>query len=253
MKKIAAIVQSRMSSTRLPGKVMAKVVDKPLLSHVIRRAERSQILNDVIVATTNNLSDDVIASYCAENSISCFRGSEDDVLDRYYHVALAYKIDTIVRITGDCPLLDPNVVDHVIRFYCSGNYDFVTNTLPCTYPDGLDVSVFSFAVLKQTWHESRLQSEREHVVPYIRNHPEIFNIGNVSHTEDLSSFRWTVDEPQDLEFVRQVYGILGHDDFGMDDIVDLLQSKPELAQINQGIVRNEGYAKSLQNDRLIDR
>ena len=251
--KIAAIVQSRMSSTRLPGKVMAKVVSNPLLWHVIRRAERSQILNDVIVATTNNLSDDVIASYCAEKSINCFRGSEDDVLDRYYHVALSYKIDTIVRITGDCPLLDPNVVDHVIRFYCSGDYDFVTNTLPCTYPDGLDVSVFSFAVLKQTWHEARLQSEREHVVPYIRNHPEIFGIGNVSHTEDLSNLRWTVDEPKDLEFVRQVYGILGNDDFGMNDILDLLQSKPEIAQINQGIVRNEGYAISLKNDRLIDR
>jgi spore coat polysaccharide biosynthesis protein SpsF len=187
---------------------------------------------------------------CRSKGIECFRGDLDDVLDRFYHAALQCDPDHIVRITGDCPLLDPEVMDGVIEKHIEGNYDYTSNTAPPSFPDGLDVEVFRFSALADAWKEARLHSEREHVTPFIRNNPGRYRMGNLLNGEDLSSLRWTVDERRDLDFVRRVYEYLFPEDpaFGMDDVLRLLEQKPELMEINCGIARNEGYYKSLRED-----
>lgn len=251
--KTVAIIQARMTSTRLPGKIMAEVTGYPLIYHVVNRAQQAETLDLVAIATSNGQADDVVAQFCLEVNISCFRGSEDDVLDRYYQAARYFEADTVVRLTADCPLLDPEVIDRVVQKFKSGQFDYVSNTLECTYPDGLDTEVFRHNVLKQAWGEARLKSEREHVTSYIYNHPEKFHLGQVKYTEDLSALRWTVDEPQDLEFVRLVYQHLGESSFGMAEVLNLLQTQPNLRGINAGVKRNEGYQKSLRQDSLIEK
>lgn len=238
-----------MSSTRLPGKVLAEVAGRPMLYHVVHRAMGAKTLDQVVVATSDREADDPIAGYCAEQGTAYFCGSEEDVLDRYLQAARQFEADVIVRLTADCPLLDPEIIDQVVGAYHSGRYDYVSNTLDCTYPDGLDTEVFSRAALERTAREARLPSEREHVTPYMRNHPELFHQLNVSGREDWSHLRWTVDEPADLEFVREVYARLGEGRFGMDEMLRLLERHPELSQLNAGIQRNAGYLKSLQRDR----
>lgn len=249
MRKVA-IIQARLTSTRLPAKVLADIVGKPMLHHVVTRVQAVPALDLVVVATSDEPADDPIADFCAEGGIACFRGSKDDVLDRYYQAAQQYRADVVLRVTADCPLIDPAVIAEVLDAYQQGGYDYVTNTMPGTYPDGLDVEVFSLAALEQAWREARWQSDREHVTPYIRNHPELFRLGNVAYTDDLSGLRWTVDQAQDLEFVRAVYGCLTGQSFGMADVLEVLKEHPEFMRINVGIERNEGYQKSLREDRL---
>ena len=249
---IAAIIQARMGSTRLPGKTLMDISGHPMLWHVVNRARQIEALDETVVATSDNASDDSIVAFCKQERIPCFRGDEDDVLDRYYQAAKWIGADVIVRITPDCPLIDPDVVDDVVKCYVDGDYDYVSNTDPPTFPDGLDTEVFSFEALERAWREAKLQSEREHVTPYIRKHPELFRIGNVTYGEDLSSMRWTVDEPQDLEFVRAVYDHLESMSSGMADVLDVLKKHPELMEINAGIGRNEGYQKSVREDRSMD-
>jgi spore coat polysaccharide biosynthesis protein SpsF len=239
--KTVAIIQARMTSTRLPGKVLAEVAGKPMLYLVVSRAQHTRTLDLTVVATSDRPTDDVLAKFCSEAKISCFRGSEDDVLDRYYQAAKQFKADVIVRLTADCPLLDPVVIDRVVHVFESGSYDYVSNTIRPTYPDGLDTEVFLYRALERAWRGARLKSEREHVTPYIWRQPTLFRLFNVEHAEDLSSLRWTVDEPQDLEFVRAVYSYFGSSSFGMIEILDLLRERPELSRINAGIKRNEGY------------
>jgi spore coat polysaccharide biosynthesis protein SpsF len=222
-----------------------------MLWHVVNRVRQAETLDKVVVVTSDDSSDDAVVAFCKQEGIPCFRGSEDDVLDRYYQAAKWMSADVIVRITADCPLIDPDIVDKVVRVYMNGNYDYVSNTNPPTYPDGLDTEVFSLEALKHTWHEARLRSEREHVTPYIRKHPELFRTGNVAYREDLSHIRWTVDEPQDLEFVRAVYSFLTDAWFRMADVLNLFKRHPELMKINAGIGRNEGYQKSVHEDGLI--
>lgn len=249
---IAAIIQARMGSTRVPGKVLLDIRGHPMLWHVVNRVRQVRSLDQVLVATSDGSSDDPIAAFCEQEGIPCFRGSEDDVLDRYYQAAKWIGADVVVRITADCPLVDPSIVDDVVRCFVEGDYDYVSNTDPPTFPDGLDAEVFSFDALERAWREARWQSEREHVTPYMRKHPELFRIGNLTYEENLAGMRWTVDEPQDLEFVRAVYDHLGSTSFGMADVLDILKKRPELAEINASIGRNEGYQKSLREDRLID-
>ena len=250
--KAVAIVQARMASTRLPGKVMADVVGKPLLYHVVKRAQQARTLGLVAVATTDRPADDRIAQYCAEIGVPCFRGNEEDVLDRYYHAAKHFGATVIVRLTADCPFLDPVIVDKVVRVFASGAYDFVSNTHPPTYPDGLDTEVFRWEALERSWREARLRSEREHVTAYMWKHPELFRLANVENDVDLSALRWTVDEPQVLEFVRRAYSHLGVTPcFGLAEVLVLLREHPELAAVNVGIERNEGYQKSLREDTLV--
>jgi glutamate-1-semialdehyde 2,1-aminomutase/spore coat polysaccharide biosynthesis protein SpsF len=249
--RITVIVQARMGSTRLPGKVLADVHGHPVLWHVVTRARRARTVNAVVVATSEREQDDPIAEFCQRHDIPCARGSEDDVLDRYYRAAREHRADVVVRVTGDCPLLDPAVMDRVVETYLQGDFDYVSNTLRPTYPDGLDTEVFSFAALEGAWRDAHLPAEREHVTLYIRASGR-FRTGNV--TSDVSpsmrDLRWTVDEPADLEFVRRVYSRLGQEGrpFGWREVLRLSEEHPDLMQINAGSVRNEGYYRSLLDE-----
>lgn len=253
--KAAAIIQARMGSTRLPGKVMHEIEGKPILWHVVNRVGLSKNINEVIIATTDSPQDDTIESYAKENGISYFRGSENDVLDRYYQCAKTYGVDIAVRITADCPLADPIVIDRVVGFFKEhqNEYDYVANVIPPTFPDGLDTEVFSFNTLEKAWKEAKYTSEREHVTAYIYKNPDKFKLYNITNDSDCSGLRWTVDTENDLAFVREVYKRFGKDNdiFYMDDVINLLNNNPELADINSGSQRNEGYAKSVAEDKLI--
>ncbi len=246
--RVVAIVQARMGSTRLPGKVLAEVNGRPLLWHIIRRVRAARLVDEVVVATSDRTDDDAVARYCEQHGIAVFRGSHLDVLDRFYHAARCFTAETVVRIAGDCPLIDPQVIDHVIQTFSEGKYDYVANILRYTYPDGLDTEVLSFAALETAWREARYPVEREHVTPYIRTSGR-FRLANVENERPLpvGSLRWTVDGPADLEFVRAIYRRLGEGDppFGFTDVLRLLVEEPELMTINAGTIRNEGYYRSL--------
>jgi spore coat polysaccharide biosynthesis protein SpsF len=248
---IIAIIQARTSSTRLPGKVLKIIEGKTVLEHVINRVRAAKNLDDVIVATTVKKEDLKIVKLCSYLGISVFCGSEEDVLDRYYQAARAFKANHIIRITADCPLIDPMVIDKVIELYFKKNADYATNTLPETFPDGLDNSIFSFETLSVAWKNAKLSSEREHVTPYIRKNPNIFKIVNLKCNIDLKDKRWTIDEPEDLKFIKIIYKNLYYEDslFGMEAILNYLKENPEIEKINKNIIRNEGYFKSLNEDR----
>jgi spore coat polysaccharide biosynthesis protein SpsF len=250
-RKIVAIIQARMGSSRLPGKVLADIGGQPMLHHVVRRTQLAKSLDAVVVATSTAQADEAVARCCVDSGIACFRGSEDDVLDRYHGAATHFGADTVVRLTADCPFLDPEVIDKVVATFDKGLYDYVSNTLECTYPDGLDTEVFTRASLDRAWREARWRSEREHVTPFIKNHPELFRLRNVSHRDDLSAMRWTVDEPSDLEFARRVYSYFTPAHFRMADMLALLSEFPAMATINAAIGRDEGYRKSVREDALV--
>ena len=233
--RIVAIIQARMGSTRLPGKTMMEICGKPLLWHVIDRTKPSRFINDIMVATTDKEEDKVILDFSKNNNISCFAGSEEDVLDRYYQAAKASKADVIVRITADDPLKDPDVMDRVILEFKDEGPDYASNTIKPTFPLGMDIEVFTFSALERAWKESSTPYDREHVTPYIYNNPEKFKLLNVTNPKgDLSRLRWTVDTKQDLEFVREVYRHLYKDGkiFLMEDILKLLEELPELSREN---------------------
>jgi spore coat polysaccharide biosynthesis protein SpsF len=249
--KIVAIIQARMGSSRLPGKVLADICGRPMLYYVHSRAQQARSLNLVTVATSNQPSDDVVESFCATSGVPCFRGSQNDVLDRYYRAAKHFDSDIIVRLTADCPLLDPIIIDKVVQTFISGGFDYVSNCQDPTYPDGLDTEVFTWKALERAWQDARRPSEREHVTAYITNNPELFRIECMKNGEDFSRMRWTVDEPADLELVRQIYRLVGErSTFGMNEILALFDNHPELYAINAGFARNEGYEKSLRDDRF---
>ncbi len=249
-----AIIQARMSSTRLPGKVLREIAGEPMLARVIERAKRAQLVDEVVLATTTDPSDDPVAAFCAERGYNFTRGSLNDVLDRYYQAAKEYKAEVIVRLTADCPVLDPDVVDETIRAQREGNFDFVANRLPPpmgrSFPIGLDTEVCTFAALERAWKEADKKHQREHVMPYLYENttlnaenrtlqtgtsPRGFKIALVNHVPDYGSLRWTVDTPEDLEFVRQVFARFEHDDFDWQDILALLEREPELAKINADV------------------
>ena len=252
-KKIVAIIQARMGSTRLPGKVMMDLVGKPMLWHVINRVKPAKMLNDIVIATTALNEDKQILELASEMGIKSYAGGEDDVLDRYYQAAIIYKADVIVRITADCPLIDPNVIDRAIEFYLNHDFDYISTAIEPTYPDGLDTEILSFGVLKRAWKEATLASEREHVTPYIWKNPQLFKIKNLENDKDLSYMRWSVDEERDLEFVREIYKRLYKEGemFYMGNVLNLLKKHPELMDINKGIIRDEGYLKSIKEDKII--
>jgi spore coat polysaccharide biosynthesis protein SpsF len=251
---IAAIIQARMGSTRLPGKVLKEISGRPMLWHVVHRIRQTQLVDEVIVATSTGDGDDEIAAFCEQAGVRYFRGSESDVLDRYYQTAKNVAATTIVRVTADCPFIDPTIIDKVITAHLGNGYDYISNTIYRSYPDGLDVEVFSFDALAKAWQEARLASEREHVTPYIWKNEGLFLLGGVRQEDDQSALRWTVDEPADFEFARQVYQHLFSNErlFLMKDIVALLESNPELEKINQGFISNEGYLRSLEKDELVE-
>jgi spore coat polysaccharide biosynthesis protein SpsF (cytidylyltransferase family) len=245
-----AIIQARTGSTRLPGKVLAPIAGRTMLLRVVDRTARARTIDRVVVATSTDRADDRVAALCADEGVPCFRGSETDVLGRYAGAARRFGSDAIVRITADCPLLDPEVVDRVVGEFQQGGRDYVANINPPTFPDGLDVEAMSAKALFEADAEARLASEREHVTLFIRNRPERFRIGNVVHGTDLSALRWTVDAPGDLEFVRAVYERLGEGPFGLDAVLDLLRREPGLVP-DAPLERDAGLRKSLVEDRVV--
>lgn len=248
--RIVTIIQARTGSTRLPGKVLLDIAGEPMLQRVISRARQAQLPTSTVVATTTLTADDLITDLCAEIGIPCFRGSEPDVLDRYLQAARHFEADTIVRLTADCPLLDPDIIDRTIAAFQAGQFDYLSNTWPNpSFPDGLDTEVCRFAALEIAWKEARLSSEREHVMPFLYKHPERFALGSAPAAVNLAHHRWTVDEPADLDFVRTVYTHFGHDRFTSADVLSLLASDPALSQLNAGINRNEGYQISSAHDK----
>lgn len=247
---ILALLQARVSSRRLPGKVLLPLLGEPMILRQLERIRRCRRIDRIVVATSTDASDDPLASVCARAAVEVFRGSLADVLDRFHGAAAAHSPATIVRLTADCPLADPELIDRVIAFFFEGGYDYATNALQPTYPDGLDVEVFRAACLEEAWHEAKLPSEREHVTPFIHGRPGRYRIGHFAGEQDLSALRWTVDEALDFELVSQVYAALypGKPDFGTADVLRLLERRPDLKTLNTRHKRNEGMKRSLQED-----
>jgi len=245
-----AFIQARMGSIRLPNKVMKLVNGKPLIEYLLLRVSKAKLIDKVVVATSVNGNNDVLVSFVNSLGFETYRGNEQDVLSRFYEAAKFYNATTILRITADCPLVDPILIDSLIENYFKSDADYATNTLPPTYPDGLDVEVFSFKSLEQAYIEATAPNEREHVTPYIR-HSGKFTIENKINEIDYSDKRWTVDEEDDFEVVSNVFKYF-HPDiyFEWYKIIELENLRPELFQKNKHIRRNEGaeltYEEKLQ-------
>jgi spore coat polysaccharide biosynthesis protein SpsF len=234
--KVVAIIQARVGSTRLPGKVLKELAGEPMLARCVNRVRRAQMLDEVVVATTVQKADEAIVQLCAERAWPCFRGSEDDVLDRYYQAAIAYQADVVVRITSDCPLIDPQVVDRVVGEFLDRQpqVDYASNTsLKRTFPRGLDTEVICSSALERAWRKDHNPAWREHVTPYIYRHPNMFRLHNVENPVDYSRMRWTVDTPEDLAFVLRVYEHFWHDRFSWLDVLAALEEHPEWLAINR--------------------
>jgi len=245
-KYIAIIIQARMSSSRLPGKVMRNLVGIPMIQHVINRAKQAKLADEVVVATTTKAVDDELADFC-KKSASIFRGSEDDVLGRFYHAAREKGVDVVVRITADCPLVDPQVIDECIRQFLEKNVDYLSNFHPPTFPNGFETEVFSFHALERAWNEANMLSEREHVTPYLWKNPGKFRLENMPFTRDVSNMRVTVDDLNDFIVVERVLKSIGEGG-SVNEVVELISSNPAIAKENAKTRRNEGYAKSLRKD-----
>jgi len=236
--KTIAIIQARMGSTRLPGKVLQDLAGEPMLARVVNRVGRAKTLQEVVIATTTNALDDVIIKLCEAHDWSWFRGSEEDVLDRYYQAAKKYQADLIVRITSDCPLIEPEIVDQVVQEFLERQpeLDYASNTWPQrTFPRGLDTEVMRIDALDRAWREDRNPTWREHVTPYIYRNPDRFRIHNVLSQADYSALRWTVDTPEDLTFVRQIYDYFGHDHFCWRKVLKVLEEHPAWLEINRHV------------------
>lgn len=246
-KPTVAVVQARMSSTRLPGKVLLRTCGKPLLQHLIERAGHCPLIDRLVVATSTDASDDPLQALCAELGVPCHRGSLNDVLDRFMGAVRPFTPGWVVRLTGDCPLIDPDVISQVISAAREPGVDYASNALAPTFPDGLDVECMRAEVLEQAWREACKLSEREHVTPFIHTQPGRFALRQVQCDSDLSALRWTVDEASDFVFVSQVFEHLYpvQPDFRMNDVLELLRREPRLAGINTAFERNAGYARSL--------
>lgn len=251
MKKVVAIVQARMSSSRLPNKVLKPLAEKPVLTHVFSQLSFSKKINETILATSTDKSDDLLKKWAIDNDKNIFRGDLDNVLKRFYDTAIYSKADIIVRITADCPLIDPSIVDTVINKFFEGDYDYYTNANPPTFPDGLDTEVFTFNALEVAYENAKLKSEIEHVTPFIRNHTDLFKIGNYTSNENLGHYRWTLDNPEDFEFLKIIFNNLYKEKsfIGYESVLDFIKANKSILEINSKINRNEGFVKSLKEDK----
>lgn len=233
---VAAIIQARMSSTRLPGKVLMDINGKPMLMYMVERVSAAALIDKVIVITSIDSSDDPIDQFCERNKILLYRGSLEDVLDRYYKAAAHYQVDTVVRLTADCPLIDPDMIDKVVTMYKECKYDYVGNTIPPKWsvPVGMDVEVFSFEKLAQLSREVNNGTDREHVTFYFWKHPDIFKIHRYESEEALSHFRLTVDYEEDFRLVKAVFDNLycKNPFFSLTEIVGFLNENPDVFGIN---------------------
>lgn len=232
--KIVAIIQARTGSSRLPGKVLRDIHGESMLARVVNRVRRARSLDELLVATSDCSADDLIVEECRRCSIPVFRGHERDVLDRYLRAARCTNADTVVRITSDCPLIDPEITDRTIRAFLAECPDYASNVMARTYPRGLDTEVMSVHTLERAWRHADQSHQRAHVTPYIYEHPELFKLLGVTGDADYSQHRWTVDTTEDLEFVREIYARLENQpDFLWRDVLVLLEREPELIEINR--------------------
>lgn len=234
--QIMCMIQARMGSTRLPRKVLKPLLDKPLLWWDVYRLRQSRLIDEIIIATTTNNVDDDITNLCATEGWLVYRGSEDDVLDRYYQAAQMYNADVVVRVTSDCPLIDPIVLDYTLSAYLSASptIDYASNIVIRSYPRGLDVEVFGVNALESAWQNDE-SPWREHVTPYIYNNPDQFRLLSVKNPVDYSHHRWTVDTSEDFELIERIYNHFGHGDFGWQDVLGLMDANPDWYQINAHI------------------
>ena len=234
--RIVAIIQARMGSTRLPGKVLKDLGGDTVLARVVNRTRRAALLNEVVVATTVLPADDVIVQECERLKVACFRGDEADVLDRYFHAAREFAADVVVRITADCPLIDPELIDATIRSGFDQKADYATNSLVLTYPRGLDVEVFTADALERAWSAASEEHQRIHVTPYLYENPKLFKLISIADQTDHSRYRWTLDTTEDLEMIRAVYRHFGNrDNIRWNEVLDLMENRPELALLNSHV------------------
>ncbi len=247
---ILLIIQARLSSTRLPGKVLKSLLDKPMLQRQIERIHFAKNFDKIVVATSNDPSDDPIEQFCKKIAVYCYRGSLDDVLDRFYQCALRHQAKHIVRITADCPLIDPEIIDQVIQEHLLQHNDYTSNVGIETYPDGLDVEILTFSALEKCWTEAKKPSEREHLTSYIRSNLSLFKTSNIESKINRAHHRWTVDHEEDFLLVETIYKHLLKDNirFTSNDIYLLLEKNPQMMAINKNHQRNEGYFLSLKKE-----
>jgi spore coat polysaccharide biosynthesis protein SpsF len=227
-----------MGSTRLPGKILAHLAGAPMLARVVARVGRAATVTRVVVATTTEPADATVAELCVASGWAWYRGSQDDVLDRYYRAAAGVCAEVVVRITSDCPLIDPGVIDRVVREFLDRRPEvaYASNVVPTrSYPRGLDTEVFTFAALERAWHEDRDPASREHVTPYLHRHPELFASHCVVGAADHSAHRWTVDTPEDLELARRIYDTFGHDRFTWEEALAACRDHPEWSDLNRHV------------------
>jgi spore coat polysaccharide biosynthesis protein SpsF len=236
--KIVAIVQARMGSSRLPHKVLKDLAGATVLDRVLNRLGRSRLIQESIVATTIEPADVAIIEHCQRTGRRVFRGSEQDVLDRYYQAAKFTNADAVVRITSDCPLIDAEVTDATVRAFLDQRADYASNVRVRTYPRGLDTEVMTAQVLDRAWRESTKLYQREHVTPYIYENPGKFKLHGIQNDIDCSQHRWTVDTPEDLQLLQAVYARFGgRDDFGWREVLELMEADPSLADINRHVTQ----------------
>ena len=255
--KYVAMIQARCGSTRLPNKVLKKLCGKPQLQWVIERVQASKIIDEVVVITSIAKGNLPILKLCADIGIRVGIGSEEDVLDRYYQTARLIKPEYVIRITGDCPLVDPELIDVAIS-QMKEDTDYCGNPTSATFADGLDIEIIKYSALERSWKEAIHSFEREHVTQYIIRHQDRFNYMDfISPIGDFGDHRWTVDEPEDFEMVQKIYehfiNELGTEVFGYKDILNYLSSHPEVEEINKKYARNEGLEKSIKEDRIVAR
>lgn len=236
-----AIIQARLGSSRLPRKVLKNLDGAPVLTHVVERANRIENVDQVVIATTTSDSDDPLVEFALDNSTELFRGDEHDVLNRYGDCAREYAADVVVRITADCPLIDPQLSSRVVGRYLVGDVDYVSNFKPPTFPDGADTEVFSFAAIDEAQRLARRPSEREHVTPYIWQHPENFRLANVTQQQDHSGLCWTLDTPKDLKMMEALAEVVDVSliDASYDVLIETISNHPEIPAINSDWIRND--------------
>lgn len=236
--RIIAIIQARLGSTRLPGKVLLDLAGEPMLARVVNRVHRATKVHDIVVATTTKAEDAALIEMCTLRHWRSFRGSEDDVLDRYYQAAVQHRADVVIRITSDCPLVDPEIVDRVVQEFLDlqPEVDYACNVLPQrTFPRGLDTEVMRFDVLERAWREDLNLAWREHVTSYISRNSELFQIHGILNERDYSHMRWTVDTPEDLAFVRRIYDYFGHDRFSWREVLSVLEQNLQWLELNRSV------------------
>jgi len=241
---VNAIVQARCGSTRFPNKVFANIAGKSLIWHVVNRLTYAKMIDKIVIATTTNIEDNQIEKWCQENNIACYRGSENDVLNRYYSASITYPSDIIVRITADDPFKEPTIIDEVVNKLINKGYDHVTNNFPPSFPEGLDCEAFTFKTLEKTEQATHDNFEREHVTQYIYHNPDKFKIGNIVSNRNLSFLRWTIDKEEDLKMVNTIYLKRDSKNTGIlliDEILDILQKHPEITEINSAVERSIMY------------